>query len=176
MAIPLTPDRPQTDPATAFAIADTLHRMYHALDTRDWQRLESCFTPNVYTDFTSLLGGLPETEAAPVLTNKWKALSSGFDSAMHSIVNGWVTYDRMKSGLRTAGYAANMRTSGVLQNDLGLPPIWGIEGRYYYDLVLNYDHWLVAGITVQLHVEHGDRQLLNLAIERAMQTTESVAA
>ena len=47
-----------------FAIQELIARFANSFDVKDWDRLESCFTDSLYTDYSDLRGTSPQTIAA----------------------------------------------------------------------------------------------------------------
>jgi hypothetical protein len=117
-------------------IEDLLIRYAVALDTKDWDLLDTCFTPDAHVDYTTS-GGVkgPYLE---VRTWLQKALAA-FPMTQHFIGNSTVEID---------GDTARSRT--YLINPMGLPkPEGGLHiftvGAYYNDhLVYTDDGWRIS--------------------------------
>jgi len=116
-------------------INDLLTRYTVAIDTKDWNLLDSCFLPDAKLDYTQtggIQGAYPEVRA-------WleKALAA-FPMTMHFISN---------STVELAGDEASSRTYVV--NPMGFPKEGGLHiftvGGYYVDkLVRTADGWRIA--------------------------------
>jgi hypothetical protein len=117
-------------------IEDLLIRYTVALDTKDWNLLDTCFTPDAHVDYTAS-GGIkgPYSKARGWLE---KALAA-FPMTQHFIGNSTVEID---------GDTARTRT--YLINPMGFPkPDGGLHiftvGAYYNDrLVYTDDGWRIA--------------------------------
>jgi hypothetical protein len=117
-------------------IQDLLIRYTVALDTKDWNLLDTCFTPDAHVDYTAS-GGIvgPYSKARGWLE---KALAA-FPMTQHFIGNSTVQID---------GDTARTRT--YLINPMGFPkPDGGLQiftvGAYYNDrLVYTDDGWRIA--------------------------------
>jgi 3-phenylpropionate/cinnamic acid dioxygenase small subunit len=85
-----------------FEIGDLLTRYTRAIDTKDFELLDTCFTPDAFVDYTSsggVKGPYPEVRA-------WlaKALAA-FPAMMHFVGNSSVELDRDEA--RTRSYVIN---------------------------------------------------------------------
>jgi SnoaL-like domain len=119
-----------------FAINDLLVRYTVAIDTKDWELLDRCFTPDAYLDYTSsggVKGAYPEVRA-------WLAeVLATFPMTQHFIGNSVIVLD---------GDRATGRT--YVLNPMGTPkPGGGLRimtvGAYYDDrLVRTTDGWRIA--------------------------------
>ncbi|MCZ7618064.1 MAG: nuclear transport factor 2 family protein [Myxococcota bacterium] len=79
-------------------IQDLLVRYTRAIDTKDWNLLDTCFTPDAQVDYTAtggIAGGYPE-----VRTWLAKALAR-FPITVHYITNSQVTLDGDRARART---------------------------------------------------------------------------
>ncbi len=117
-------------------IQDLLIRYTVAIDTKDWNLLDTCFTPNARVDYTTsggIKGLYPEVRA-------WleKALAP-FTVTQHLISNTTLTLD---------GDRAKARTYVI--NPMGMPKDGGglkmfTVGAYYNDeLIHTEDGWRIA--------------------------------
>jgi len=117
-------------------IQDLLTRYTVAIDEKDWEKLDTCFTPDAKVDYTTsggIKGNYPEVRA-------WleKALAP-FTMTQHLISNTTVTLDGDKATTRTYVY-----------NPMGLPKkdgslhIFTVGAYYNDDLVRTPDGWRIA--------------------------------
>ena len=117
-------------------INDLLTRYTVAIDTKDWNLLDTCFTPDAQVDYTTSGG----TKGVYPEVRKWleKALAA-FPMTMHFISNSTVTLK---------GDEAQSRTYVI--NPMGFPKEDGslhifTVGAYYVDqLVRTADGWRIA--------------------------------
>jgi 3-phenylpropionate/cinnamic acid dioxygenase small subunit len=129
---------PMTPQAIAdrIEIDDLLIRYATAIDTKDWDLLASCFTPDAFIDYTSaggIKGRFPEVK-------QWLAqVLVAFPMTQHLIANRVVVL---------AGDSATSRSA--FYNPMGLPGDAGglilfFEGGYYNDkLVRTPGGWRIA--------------------------------
>ncbi len=129
-------------PTTLQAIADRIEiddllvRYATAIDTKDWDLLASCFTPDAFIDYTSaggIKGIFPEV-------HQWLAqVLVAFPMTQHLITNRAVTVDGDLATSRSAFF-----------NPMGLPGDAGglvlfFEGGYYNDkLVRTAAGWRIT--------------------------------
>jgi 3-phenylpropionate/cinnamic acid dioxygenase small subunit len=117
-------------------INDLLTRYTVAIDTKDWELLDTCFTPDAHVDYTSSGG----TKGSYPEVRRWleKALAP-FPMTVHFISNSVVTIQ---------GGEARART--YVLNPMGFPKADGslhifTVGAYYRDrLVYTADGWRIA--------------------------------
>ncbi len=129
---------PTTPQATAdrIEIDDLLVRYATAIDTKDWDLLASCFTPDALIDYTSaggIRGRFPEVK-------QWLAqVLVAFPMTQHLITNRAVIVDGDSATSRSAFF-----------NPMGLPGdgdglVLFFEGGYYNDkLVRTAGGWRIA--------------------------------
>jgi hypothetical protein len=129
-------------------INDLLIRYTRAIDTKDWELLDTCFHPDAFVDYTSsggIKGGYPEIR-------EWlgKALAP-FPSMMHFVGNTTLELD---------GDAANARTYVI--NPMGLPkPEGGVQvftvcAHYVDRLTRTPDGWRIAERIEETVMMYGD--------------------
>ncbi len=129
-------------------------------DRADWDRVRGAFTETVTTDYTSLWGGEPVTQAADDLVAGWSNFLPGFDSTHHMVTNHSIVSVDGAEAKAEADFTATHRI------DEGL---WVLGGRYSYTLEAVGDRWLVSSLTMTALWETGDRGLVGVAAERAAQ-------
>ena len=117
-------------------INDLLIRYTVAIDKKDWELLDTCFTPDAHVDYTSaggVAGDYPKVRA-------WleKALAP-FPLTVHAIANSVVEFDGDRATART--YVNNPMTFNNSDGSVHLFP----EGAYYNDkLVWTDDGWRIC--------------------------------
>ncbi len=117
-------------------INDLLTRYTVAIDTKDWNLLDTCFTPDAQVDYTTSGG----TKGAYPEVRKWleKALAA-FPMTMHFISNSTVTLKGDEAQSRT--YVINPMGFPVKDGSLHIFTV----GAYYVDqLVRTDDGWRIA--------------------------------
>ncbi len=131
-------------------IDDLLVRYAKAIDTQDWNLLDTCFTPDAAVDYVSsggIAGPYPEVRA-------WleKALAI-FPVTVHSISNSEIELD----GDRAIG-----RT--LVSNPMQLPgpdggaggPIFTVYALYHDEIVRTSDGWRLASRSEEQLMVAGD--------------------
>jgi 3-phenylpropionate/cinnamic acid dioxygenase small subunit len=118
-------------------ITDVIHRYAWALDTHDWDLLDTCFTADAYADYSSNPGGKagPYTEVRGWLEHQLAA----FVMMQHLMVN---------TQIDLAGDTATVRTMvvnpmGARTKD-GPPHVFYVGGRYDDEFVRTPDGWKIA--------------------------------
>jgi 3-phenylpropionate/cinnamic acid dioxygenase small subunit len=117
-------------------IQDLLTRYCKAIDTKDWNLLDTCFVPDAHVDYTSsggVAGAYAEVRAwlAQVLPN--------FPMSQHTIGNFDVTIDGDRASSKVHFY----NPMGRPKADGTLSLFW-IGGFYVDDLVRTSDGWRIA--------------------------------
>ncbi|MEM1400364.1 MAG: nuclear transport factor 2 family protein [Pseudomonadota bacterium] len=127
-------------------------------DRHDWDRVRSAFADTVVSDYTSLWGGDPVTQASDDLVAAWSNFLPGFDITQHMVTNHTVTMISETVATAEADFIATHRIDDQL---------WTLGGRYKYSLEPSEDRWLVTNLTMIALWETGDRGLVGVAGERA---------
>lgn len=127
-------------------------------DRGEWSRVRAAFADTVTTDYTSLFGGTPATQAADDLVAAWAGFLPGFDATHHMVTNHTIAQTGPDQATAQADFTATHRIGDAL---------WILGGRYEYALELTETRWVVSGLTMQALWEQGDRGLVQQAAERA---------
>lgn len=130
-------------------------------DRHDWTRVRNAFADTVTTDYSSLWGGEPTTQAADDLVAGWAAFLPGFDVTHHMVTNHTIVAMQENTASAEADFTATHRIDEQL---------WVLGGRYRYELVKTDTRWKVTGMTMTALWETGDRALVGIAGERAAAT------
>jgi hypothetical protein len=136
--------------------AAVLTRMLHAIDDLDWDGVRACLADEVRTDYTELFGGEAETLSADELVKRWQGLVPGFDATQH--MTGPCLVDEGEDGLVA-------RTHVRAYHRIG-DAVWGVHGHYAVPLERTPAGWRIAGITLRMFYQEGDRDLPARAAER----------
>lgn len=139
------------------AVSDTVTRMLHAIDRRDWATVRRALTGQVKTDYTSLFGGSPQEQAATALLDSWQALLPGFDATQH--LTGPILTDVFAD-------AARARCAVTAIHRIGADH-WTVSGHYDFELTRSHDGWAIRSITFHNVMVLGDERLPAKAQERA---------
>jgi hypothetical protein len=121
-------------------IADLLTRYTTAIDTKDWDLLDTCFTPDADVDYVSsggIAGKYPEVR-------KWleKALAI-FDVTIHAISNSEVTLDGDRAKAKTlVNNPMCILSDGA--DGKKTQTIFTVYAYYHDDLVRTDQGWRIA--------------------------------
>ncbi|MFG2139948.1 nuclear transport factor 2 family protein [Streptomyces sp. NPDC048650] len=143
-----------------YAIIETCDRMGWHSDRHEWDRATALFTPEVLLDYTSLLGGSPDTVSAAGLVESWAAVLGGYDASQHLMTNHLVALDGDAAEC-TASFQATHR----LENPLG-SPLWRIGGTYRFHLVRTGGGWKIDELAMTVLWSEGNQGIAALATER----------
>ena len=122
--------------ADRIEIQDLLTRYCKAIDTKDWELLDTCFTPDAHVDYVSsggIAGSYPEAR-------EWlgKALAI-FPVTLHAISNSEITLE----GDRARGRTMVSNPMGF-QNPDGSMHIFTVYAYYVDELVRTPGGWRIA--------------------------------
>lgn len=144
------------------AVADVIASMLHAVDRLDWLAVRAALADSLALDYTSLFGGEPETITAEELVVRWAGLLPGFDATQH-LIGPVVTTGAGDEALSTC----QVRGHHVVDDDARA--VWMVAGEYGIAARRSPDGWRIAGITLRVHDEEGDRALTGVATNRVAQ-------
>ena len=132
-------------------ITSVVNRIAILSDLRDWATVRQCFTDRVAVDYTSLMGGQPETIAADALVQSWKsAFESTFKTTQHLLGSHAITIQG-----DTATCLSHFQARHVaLDASKG---VWILGGHYHHDLVKTPSSWRVRGMKMTWTWEEGMR-------------------
>lgn len=142
------------DPTTHVEIQQAATSLAAGADRHDWDRVRGAMADEITTDYTSLFGGAPVTQAADDLVDGWMAFLPQFDATHHMVTNLTVT--------GVAGDTASAEADFTATHRLG-DRLWVLGGQYSYELVRADGRWLVTSLTMTALWESGDRALLGEA-------------
>ena len=151
-----------TTPDDALAITTAVGTMFHAVDALDWAAVRSSLAPEVATDYTSLWGGEPDSVTPDGLVEAWGALAPGYEATQHLLGPIVVT----AAGDDRATCVTNVRAYHHLRTAEGPAGTWLVVGRYDIAMARLDGGWRIAGITLRVFYEEGDRGLVDAARAR----------
>lgn len=136
--------------ADRLQIDDLLTSYTRAIDTGDWDRLDTVFTPDAEIDYTStggIAGRYPEVKA-------WLAENLPlFPRRQHVLGQKEVLLDGDPAGgARVTAYFLNPM---VLPQADGSELLWEFGGLYHHDLVRTEDGWRSARLVEELCWKRG---------------------
>jgi fermentation-respiration switch protein FrsA (DUF1100 family) len=139
------------------AITDTITKLLHAIDRRDWTAVAGILAEEIRTDYTSLFGGSIQTQPAHELIAAWRALLPGFDATQH--VTGPIVAD-------VSGDAARAHCAATGVHRIGHDH-WTVSGHYDMELARTGNTWRIGAITYRNVLVTGDETLPQKAQARA---------
>jgi SnoaL-like domain len=138
-------------------VTDAVYRLGRMVDDRNWDGLRKLFTDPLYTDYTSLWGGEPETLAPDTLIDRWQQLTSGIEGTQHFIGGALVDVGGDEASAVANVIAVHRRT-----NPQG-GPHWTVGGTYDMRLVRTGDGWAISAITLRVAWTDGNLGIMNVA-------------
>jgi SnoaL-like protein len=141
------------------AIRDTVSRVAHHIDGRDWPGLRSLFATRVTTDYTSLFGGEIQQQLGDALIEAWRGLLTPLDATQHLLgpISVQLGPDRARAECHVRGYHFREALPGGDE--------WMVAGHYVFELAPSGDRWLIEAVTLQTFYQSGNRQLLQQAAQ-----------
>jgi len=117
-------------------INDLLVRYTQAIDQKDWNLLDTCFTQDADVDYTSaggIAGRYPEVR-------KWLEMAlAPFQTTVHYVANSRVELDGDRARSRTA-----VHNPMVFQNPDGSPHQFNVGAYYVDELVRTPEGWRIC--------------------------------
>ena len=139
------------------AISDAVTGLLSAVDRRDWDAVQARLADEIRTDYTSLFGGTPATQAATALVDGWRALLPGFDGTQH--LSGPVLADVVGDRARATCAVTAAHRLGTEQ--------WTVSGHYDLELQREAQGWTISALTYRHLLTTGDASLPAKAQARA---------
>lgn len=129
-------------------------------DQCDWNRLAQMFADAVLLDYTSMVGGKPETLSPQEIMVRWKSILPGFDMTQHKITDHKVELHHNQADVYSKVMALHY-IAGSLGGE-----IWIVQGEYYHHLIQTKDGWKVNKMKFIVGEIRGNNDLPGLAIRR----------
>jgi hypothetical protein len=130
-------------------IQATVAKVSHCIDAKRWEDLRALYADEVDIDYTSLLGGAPQHQAADDLVSGWKKLL-GAVKTQHLLGPIAVT---LSGGMATA--ECHVRASHYAKAGE-----WIIEGHYVFELAPRGEAWAIRRMVLETYQQHGTRKNL----------------
>jgi SnoaL-like domain len=140
---------------------DTITRMLHAIDAKDWQGVRDEFADTLDMDYQSLFGDPPIRIDADQQVNGWRQFAGAFDVTQHLTGPIVVVSDR-SGAVADTHVRAYHRIAGAAGGD-----VWMVAGHYNVKLILVGDHWKIAGMTLTVFYQEGNLRIPEIARARA---------
>ncbi len=144
-------------------ISEVQLRYATGLDSRNWALFQTCFTDEVDTDFTSVVGGKAQRVSSARWADTARRTLSGLAATQHIITNHVITVDGDK-----ALCVAYVQAQHYLPNDLG--DSTQTMGGYYTNQFVRTQHgWRIASCKLTLTWNKGNWGIFALARDRLKQ-------
>lgn len=153
-------------------IEAVMYRFAAGLDRRDWALYRSVFTDEIEVDYSSYRAESIGTRRADDWVARGPRLFPGLDASQHTITNVKIELPADGGGDR-AVVDAYVRADHVYVDESG-SRVWTLGGRYVDDLVRMSDGWRICAKRLLMTWEHGDRRIMDLAVERAARLAASI--
>jgi hypothetical protein len=136
-------------------VSEVISRYCHAIDTRDWGLLTSCFTEDCEADFRSF-GSREVVRGRDSWVAAIKDTIGGLDVTHHATSNHMSEIDDDAAKL-----TAYIEALHWLQNDLG-DPEYTVGGYYNCHMNRQPDGWRIARYSLTVTWQRGNRHILRL--------------
>lgn len=146
--------QPTAQPADKTAITETVTRLFHAMDARDWETIPALFTDQIDVDHGSHQLTLSRQEYMA----RTKETFAGFDATQNLL--GPIVVDLTAEDRATARFHAR---STYLFTDVTEDPIYVIGAHYTVGLERPHDAWKIRSVELEEAYDEGDRALLEAA-------------
>lgn len=139
------------------AVRDSVTRVAHHIDARDWPRLRSLYADEVTTDYTSLFGGEVQRQPADALIDAWRGILTPLQATQHLLgpVSVQLEGDRARAECHVRGYHYLDGAPGGNE--------WLVAGHYVFELSEAGARWRIEKMTLVTYHQAGNRQLLQEA-------------
>jgi len=141
-------------------ICETKYRYAYGIDGKDWELYRSIFEDEITLDFSSFNGQPGATMSADAWVKSCRALFDGLDATQHQMSNPLVEVDGDRARCRMYVQAEHH-----LLNDQG-DDTYTLGGMYDDRLVRARGGWRIEAVTLRVLWNRGNRQIMQLALER----------
>lgn len=127
--------------------------LVHRTDAKRWAALRELFAPQVTTDYTSLFGGTPQTQASEALVESWRGALAHV-TTQHLL---GPIHVRLEGDSATA--TCHVRAMHFAKGASG-GEHWEVLGHYVFALGRSPDGFRIQHMTLQTLLQIGNRNLL----------------
>lgn len=131
-------------------IKHSIITMVNAIDSKDWRKAESQFTPKVFVDYSSLSGQAGNVVNASDLVGGWQSLLQNVETH-HMLSNFDIEIDGNNAEVFSHVYASHNATN---------IEYWDAYGRYNHKLSKQDDKWTISSMTLLMHGQKGNQNFL----------------
>lgn len=148
-----------SQPDEKTAITETVTRLFHALDAREWETIPTLLTDQV----DAAHGSHQRTLSSEEFIADWKEMFAGFDATQNLL--GPIVVEFIVENQATARF--HVRSTYVL-TDATEGPIYVIGAHYTVTLEREHDTWKIRSVGIEETYEEGERDLLHTARQRTV--------
>lgn len=142
-----------TDPTDILGVQRCIVRVTHFIDHQRWPELRALYAARVETDYTSLFGGTPVTQAGDALIDGWhQALRGVTTQHLLGPVDVEVDGDRARA-------ECHVRALHVVPGAPGGEQ-WEVMGHYAFGLARAGGGWAITSMRLETIAQTGNRELL----------------
>ena len=142
-----------TDPTDILGVQRCIVRVTHFIDHQRWPELRALYAARVETDYTSLFGGTPVTQAGDALIDGWhQALRGVTTQHLLGPVDVEVDGDRARAECHVHALHVVPGAPGGEQ--------WEVMGHYAFGLARAGGGWAITSMRLEAIAQTGNRQLL----------------
>jgi hypothetical protein len=136
------------------AVRATVLSIAHHIDRRRWEELRALFAPEVSTDYTSLFGGEPQTQASSALVEGWRGIL-GRVATQHLLgpiaVHAEGSEAHASCHVRAFHHAPNAPGGST----------WEVLGHYAFELRRAGAGWTITRMSLETFAQTGNTKLLS---------------
>jgi SnoaL-like domain len=139
---------------------ETITRMLHAIDAKDWRGLRDAFADTLDMDYQSLFGDPPIRIDTDQQVNGWRQFAGALDVTQH-VTGPIVISPDSGSAIADTHVRAYHRIKGADGGD-----VWMVAGHYRVKLIPVGEAWRIAGITLTVFYQEGNLRIPEIARAR----------
>lgn len=150
-------------------IEDLLIRYAESLDSRNWEALRTCFTPDATADYGALSGGGGRNDGVEDIVATCRTALTGLDASQHLLGNFQIQTDRDRASARCAMHAQHFMVSPIGGNT------YIVAGTYHDELTRTPDGWRIAHRRLEPLWTEGNAGIIQEAIARFTESSDQPA-
>lgn len=142
-----------TTEASIHAIREVVANVAHFIDAKRWNELRALYADEVRTDYTSLFGGTPQSQAGDTLIEGWRGVLAKVRT-QHLLGPINVTLTEVSATARCHVRAYHL-APGAPSGDA-----WEVLGHYVFELRKGASGWKIESMTLETLLQTGNQKLL----------------
>lgn len=146
-------------------VKQSIITMVNAIDSKEWDKAESQFAPQVFVDYSSLSGQAGGQVSASDLVGGWQSLLQNVETH-HMLSNFDIKIEGNKAEVVSHVYASHNADNfhathaNATQTNPAELGYWDAYGRYNHTLVKQEGKWTISSMTLLMHGQKGNRDFL----------------